>query len=471
MALGEDELKQSEASGYLPAFLAKMEAAGIHPLVGDTFAYYYKKIVAGETGLVAGRDIEPVALDEVKNAGHIKEYADAGKRALKYAVMIKLNGGLGTSMGLAGAKSLLEAKNNTTFLEIMLRQAARHGVRLALMNSFRTHQDTLSALDRMQPSAPPLLFMQNKFPKVVRQDFSPAAWPRDPTLEWNPPGHGDIYAAIYTSGMLKRLVDQGITYAFISNSDNLGATMDTALLGYFSENKLPFMMEVAGRTPADVKGGHIARHKDGRLILREAAQCPQDELDAFQDINLYGFFNTNNIWINFQALAKLIKKHGAVKLPLIRNPKTLDPRDDTSPKVYQIETAMGAAISLFEGAIVIQVPTSRFFPVKKCSDLLALRSDRFIFSKDNILTIAPAVGSRRIKIDLDPRYYGKIDLFNQRFSRHIPSLVKCDALKIQGDVRFESNVSIRGRVVIKNNSSKQAVVQEGTVIDENVTFD
>jgi len=448
-----------------------MENAGIHPVVVDTFAYYYAQILAGETGLISRRDIEPVASGEVQDASHIKQYAEAGKQALKHAVMIKLNGGLGTSMGLTGAKSLLEVKNSATFLEIMLQQATRHGVKLALMNSFSTHQDTLSALDRMKPSFPPLLFMQNKFPKVMQQDFSPATWPQDPTLEWNPPGHGDIYAAIYTSGMLKRLINQGITYAFISNSDNLGATMDTALLGYFSQNRPPFMMEVARRTPADVKGGHIARHKDGRLILREAAQCPQDELDAFQDINLYGFFNTNNIWINLQALAKLIDKHGTVKLPLIRNPKTLDPRDETSPKVYQAETAMGAAISLFEGATVIQVPPSRFFPVKKCNDLLAIRSDRFVFSKEKMLTTNPAIGSKRIEIDLDPRYYGKIDLFNQRFSQHIPSLVKCDALKIQGDVSFEKNVSVKGRVVIKNNSSKQVVVREGTVVEEDLTFD
>lgn len=448
-----------------------MENAGIHPVVVDTFAYYYAQILAGETGLISNRDIVPVSADDAQTASHVGEYAEAGKQALKHAVMIKLNGGLGTSMGLTGAKSLLEVKNSTTFLEIMLQQAARHGVKLALMNSFSTHQDTLSALDRMKPSSPPLLFMQNKFPKVMQQDFSPATWPQDPTLEWNPPGHGDIYAAIYTSGMLKRLINQGITYAFISNSDNLGATMDTALLGYFSQNQLPFMMEVARRTPADVKGGHIARHKEGRLILREAAQCPQDELDAFQDIKLYGFFNTNNIWINLQALARLIDKHGTVKLPLIRNPKTLDPRDASSPKVYQAETAMGAAISLFEGATVIQVPSSRFFPVKKCNDLLAIRSDRFVFAKEKMLTTNPAVGSKGIEIDLDPRYYGKIDGFNQRFSQHIPSLVKCDALKIRGDVRFEKNVSIKGRVAIKNNSSKQVVVREGTVIDEDLTFD
>jgi UTP--glucose-1-phosphate uridylyltransferase len=465
------ELSKADRPGFLPAFVSKMENAGIHPVVVYTFAYYYAQILAGETGLISNRDIVPVSADDAQTASHVGEYAEAGKQALKHAVMIKLNGGLGTSMGLTGAKSLLEVKNSTTFLEIMLQQAARHDVKLALMNSFSTHQDTLSALDRMKPSSPPLLFMQNKFPKVMQQDFSPATWPQDPTLEWNPPGHGDIYAAIYTSGMLKRLINQGITYAFISNSDNLGATMDTALLGYFSQNQLPFMMEVARRTPADVKGGHIARHKEGRLILREAAQCPQDELDAFQDIKLYGFFNTNNIWINLQALARLIDKHGTVKLPLIRNPKTLDPRDASSPKVYQAETAMGAAISLFEGATVIQVPSSRFFPVKKCNDLLAIRSDRFVFAKEKMLTTNPAVGSKGIEIDLDPRYYGKIDGFNQRFSQHIPSLVKCDALKIRGDVRFEKNVSIKGRVAIKNNSSKQVVVREGTVIDEDLTFD
>ncbi|MFH1991674.1 MAG: UTP--glucose-1-phosphate uridylyltransferase [Pseudomonadota bacterium] len=463
-------LNHSDTSNYLPAFISKMEAAGIHPVVIDTFTHYYKQILAGETGLISGREIEPVAADEVEDASRIKRYAAAGKQALNQTVTIKLNGGLGTSMGLTGAKSLLEVKNGATFLEMMLMQAARSEVKLALMNSYSTHDDTMAALAKMKPSEVPLVFLQNKFPKILRKDLSPAAWPQNPTLEWNPPGHGDIYSAIYTSGRLKHLLDKGIAYAFISNSDNLGATMDTALLGYFSEHNFPFMMEVARRTPADVKGGHIARHKDGRLILREAAQCPQDEIDAFQDIHLYGFFNTNNIWINLKVLENLIEKHGVVKLPMIRNPKTLDPRDENSPEVYQVEAAMGAAISLFEGATVIQIPDFRFFPVKKCNDLLAIRSDRFVFSKEKTLSINPAVRYERIEIDLDPTYYGKVDLFNQRFSEQVPSLIECESLKIRGDVRFESGVKIKGRVVIKNSSSKQALVKEGTVIDDNLIF-
>ncbi|MBW2572369.1 MAG: UTP--glucose-1-phosphate uridylyltransferase [Deltaproteobacteria bacterium] len=457
-------------SKHLLSFMSKMESAGLHPFVMDTFAYYYKKIVSGETGRISDRDIRPIASNEVQDATRLEEYAEAGRNALKNAVMIKLNGGLGTSMGLTRAKSLLEVKNGKTFLEIILKQTEKRHVKLALMNSFNTHDDTLDALSKIHPPDRPLLFLQNKFPKVLQENFAPANCPKNPELEWNPPGHGDIYAAIYTSGVLKSLLDKGITYAFISNSDNLGATLDESLLGYFSENRFPFMMEVAPRTPSDVKGGHVARHQDGRLILRESAQCPKNELSAFRDIKRYRFFNTNNIWVNLETLARLLDKQGIITLPLIRNPKTLDPRDEKSPKVYQIETAMGAAVSLFEGATLIQVPLSRFLPVKKCNELLSIRSDRFIFSNENTPVLNSKVRSKIIQIDLEPKYYGKIDLFDERFIHGIPSLMDCESLTIRGDVRFERNVTIKGRVVITNNLKSQMVVKEGTVLDKDVIF-
>ena len=447
-----------------------MERANLHPVVIDTFAHYYRKIISGATGLISDKDIRPITSDEMEDADHIQKYTEAGRQASPNAVMIKLNGGLGTSMGLTRAKSLLKVKNEKTFLEIILKQAEKRHVKLALMNSFSTHEDTLDALSKIKPPDSPLLFLQNKFPKVLQENFAPADWPQNPDLEWNPPGHGDIYSAVYTSGILNTLLDKNIEYAFISNSDNLGATLDEALLGYFVEKNFPFMMEVAPRTPSDVKGGHIARHKDGRLILRESAQCPENELRAFRDIKRYGFFNTNNIWINLKVLHKLIQKSGAVKLPIIRNPKTLDPRDENSPKVFQIETAMGAAISLFAGAAVIRVPTSRFLPVKKCNDLLSIRSDRFKFSADNDLIADPNTVTKTIRIDLDPKYYGKIDLFDERFARGVPSLTNCESLSIKGDVRFESNVTVKGKIVIINKGKTQAVIKEGTVVEKDLIF-
>jgi len=458
----------SDKIKYLPSFISKMESAKLHPLVIDTFTYYYKKLVSGATGLISDKDIRPVAPDEIEDATRIKEYTESGRKALRHAVIIKLNGGLGTSMGLTKAKSLLKVKNEKTFLEIIVKQAERCRVKLALMNSFSTHEDTIYVLSMIKPSDFPLLFIQNKFPKILQEDLSPATWPENPDLEWNPPGHGDIYSAIYTSGVLYSLLNKGIEYAFISNSDNLGATMDESLLGYFSENRLPFMMEVVPRTPSDVKGGHIARHINGRLILRESAQCPQDEIEEFKDIKRYRFFNTNNIWINLKALEKLIKKHNTINLPIIKNQKTIDPRDENTPKVFQVETAMGAATSLFEGAAAIRVPASRFFPVKKCNDLLAIRSDRFVFSKKDNLILNPSIGSRSITIALDPKYYGKIDLFDERFTEGIPSLIDCESLTVDGDVRFEKNVTIKGRVVIKNSGKSQAVIKEGSVLDKDV---
>ncbi len=463
-------MNNKDTMKHLPSFVAKMENAGIHPVIIDTFKYYYQQVVSGKTGLIPDKDITPVALDEVKDAHALNTYAKVGKNALKNAVMIKLNGGLGTSMGLLGPKSLLEVKNALSFLEIMLLQASTSKVKLAFMNSFSTHDDTLAAIARIKPPVPPLFFLQNKFPKILADGFAPAAWPQNPQLEWNPPGHGDIYSAIYTSGMLKRLLSQDISYAFISNSDNLGATMDASLLGYFAENRLPFMMEVAQRTPSDIKGGHIARHVNGRLLLRESAQCPKQDLAAFQDITLYGFFNTNNIWINLNYLKTLIEEQGSIQLPMILNPKTLDPRDENSPRVYQIETAMGAAISLFKNAAVIHVPVSRFYPVKKCDDLLSVRSDRFVFTKDYRLILNPATRSETIEITLDPKYYGKIDLFNERFFQGTPSLTDCESLTIVGDVRFESNVTIKGRVEITNNGKSQACIKAGTFLDDDVVF-
>ena len=158
--------------------------------------------------------------------------------------------------------------------------------------------------------------MQHKFPKILRDGLAPASWPDNPQLEWNPPGHGDIYTALVTSGALKGFLERGIRYAFVSNSDNLGATLDEGLLGHFAAEEYPFMMEVAERTPSDQKGGHLARRRqDGRLVLREIAQCPPEETDAFTDIHRYRYFNTNSIWINLQHLQRLADRGGIGDLP------------------------------------------------------------------------------------------------------------------------------------------------------------
>jgi UDP-N-acetylglucosamine pyrophosphorylase len=74
------------------------------------------------------------------------------------------------------------------------------------------------------------------------------------------------------------------------------------------------------------------------------------------------------------------------------------------------------------------------------------------------------------KIDLDPKYYGKIDDLEKRFRNGIPSLVDCDALTIEGDVFFEKDVKIKGSVRIVNRQQSQAIIKEGTVLDQDLVF-
>jgi len=60
---------------------------------------------------------------------------------------------------------------------------------------------------------------------------------------------------------------------------------------------------VTRRTAADRKGGHLARRTaDGRLLLREVAQCPDADLESFQDISRHKYFNTNSLWLRLDAL-------------------------------------------------------------------------------------------------------------------------------------------------------------------------
>ncbi|MGW8179107.1 MAG: UTP--glucose-1-phosphate uridylyltransferase, partial [bacterium] len=253
-----------------------------------------------------------------------EDLEDLGRSQLSKTVTIKLNGGLGTSMGLEQANSLLEVKDGLSFLDIIARQSLASEVPLVLMNSFSTRTDSLSELSKYPALSKgvPIDFLQHKVPKIRESDLRPASSPENPSLEWCPPGHGDIYTALVTSGTMEQLLKTGYRYCFISNADNLGAVIDNRILGYLVSTKSHFLMEAADRTEADRKGGHIARLSNavGKLILREAAQCSGNDWEHFQDIGRYKYFNTNNLWIDLLALDKLLQElKGILRLPMIRN--------------------------------------------------------------------------------------------------------------------------------------------------------
>ena len=455
------------ATGFA-AFAAKMRAENLPDVVIRTFEYYYRQLQSGRSGEIPENEIVPVK--SLPDAETLPESLNAvGEAAMPRTVVLKLNGGLGTSMGLEKAKSLLVVKDNYTFLDIIARQNEISKVPLLLMNSFSTREDSLRVMEKYRGTSAsgslPIDFVQHKVPKVNQADLSPACWPDDPALEWCPPGHGDIYTALLTSGMLETLLARGYRYLFVSNADNLGAVIDKSILGYFVDQQLPFMMEAADRTEADKKGGHLARRSDGQLILRESAQCPPGDESAFQDTHLHKYFNTNNLWINLPDLKQLmLAKNNVLELAMILNAKTINPRDRTTTPVYQIETAMGAAIAVFSDAGAIRVPRSRFAPIKTNNDLLDVRSDNYVLNED--FQVIPNTRRKlgKMVVDLDPEFYQLIDDLEARFPCGAPSLLACERLTVRGDIRFGRDVSLKGDVRLVNDTGSQVTIGDNTMI-------
>jgi UTP--glucose-1-phosphate uridylyltransferase len=455
-----------------PLFESKMTRAGVPEVAIRAFEDHFRRLTEGDQGVISESELLPVEeLPELE--GLEPDLEEKGAGALDKVVFIRLNGGLGTSMGLQSPKSLLEVKGGNTFLDLIAMQSGQVACPLLLMNSYATHEATRSALPSDLAGGHRLpapaeherirMFVQHQVPRIRAGDWRPVTCPEQREREWCPPGHGDIYHSLHTSALLDSLVAEGKRYAFVANADNLGAELDLRILGFMRERRIPFLMEVTRRTPVDAKGGHLARQRGGarRFTLRESAQCAPGDRDAFQDIHLHRFFNTNNLWLDLAFLRDQIRRRGCLKLPMIRNRKSLLPWDPTSEPVFQLESAMGAAIALFPGAEAIQVPRSRFAPVKTCSDLLLVRSDAVVIDSSGRLVLNPERRKRDLPmVFLDSRHYRTVEALESRFPDGPPSLVRCRSFRVDGDIRVLGIPSCIGDVHLINRSDRTAEVRQ-----------
>lgn len=449
------------------AFQKRFDSINAEKSVVKAFKYYYDKLLAGETGLLDKSMVS--APDE--NMIIPAEDLPAGENApLDKLAVIKLNGGLGTSMGLSKAKSLLTVKDGNTFLDIIAkqilfyRQDQKKNIPLLFMNSFNTSDDTIEFLkkyEELKLEKLPLDFIQNRFPKIDGGTLMPFEDPEE-KLTWNPPGHGEIYMALKNSGVLDTLIAKGYRYIFISNSDNLGAVVDPQILQFMAENNVPFIMEVCYRTEMDKKGGHLAVDNSGKLILRESAQCPENEVDEFQNINKFKYFNTNNLWVDLNILNKKLEDNdNFLELTPIMNHKSVHGK-----KVIQLESAMGAAINIFEGALAVAVDRKRFVPVKKTNEFLAVLSDSYVLTKSWQIELAEGK-HHAPQVHLDERFYKDINAFEKNISDGIPSLIECESLDIEGNIAFGKNVNFIGKICLKSDKKvkiENREFREGTYI-------
>ena len=436
---------------HVVAVLAKAEAGGVRAAELAALRRRLRQLDEHEAGRLPGDVMEP--LPDLPRVDELPEPPPGQARnVLGRLVVVKLNGGLGTSMGLSGPKSLLEVKPGTSFLDVLATQVLalreRHGARLplVLMNSAATRGPSLDYLrryDGLRVPGVPLDFLQGREPKIRADDLQPVQWPADPDLEWCPPGHGDIYTALAATGTLGALLDAGLRYAFVSNSDNLGALADVRIAAWLAAEQVPFALEAVRGTLADRKGGHLARYR-GRVVLRETAQVPDGDT-SFTDVERWRWYNTNNIWIDLRALRELqAADQAAPALPLIVNRETVDPRDPASTPVIQLEAAMGAAIGSISGARAVHVPRSRFAPVKTTDDLLVVRSDAYELTSDG--RMKPSFDGPGPVVTLDKDFFKLLPDFEQRFPAGAPSLLRCRRFEVEGDVTFGAGVVAVGDV-------------------------
>ncbi|CAL9186397.1 unnamed protein product [Musa hybrid cultivar] len=438
------------------------------------------------------------------------EDIEATKTLLNKLAVLKLNGGLGTTMGCTGPKfycickrcnvssnfmrslfkcicfynpldvimmivklftcnyrSVIEVRNGFTFLDLIVIQIEslnkKYGcdVPLLLMNSFNTHDDTLKIVEKYANSNIKIhTFNQSQYPRLVVEDFMPLPSKGQSGKDgWYPPGHGDVFPSLMNSGKLDALLSQGKEYIFVANSDNLGAIVDLKILNHLIHNQNEYCMEVTPKTLADVKGGTLISY-EGRVQLLEIAQVPDAHVSEFKSIEKFKIFNTNNLWVNLKAIKRLVEAN-ALKMEIIPNPKEVD-----GVKVLQLETAAGAAIRFFDHAIGINVPRSRFLPVKATSDLLLVQSDLYTLVDGFVIRNKARTNLANPSIELGPEFK-KVASFLGHF-KSIPSIVELDSLKVSGDVWFGAGIVLKGNVSITAKSGVKLEIPDGTVLENKV---
>ncbi len=423
------------------------------------FATAYQKYVSGKIESINWSEIKEISEDKVIKyqnllANQQQDLCEIAVQHLDQLVVLKLNGGLGTSMGLKYAKSkiMFDVKNEKTFLDIIIDQIVeinekyQKNVDLWFFNSFNTQKDTRAFF--YQKKIKNLVYheiIQNKFPRIETQlidneiNYLPFSYSENYEQEWYPPGHGDIYRVFHINKIIESWLKQGKKFLFVSNSDNLGANIDLMIFGYFLKENLPFLMEVCQKTPLDRKGGIIVEYQN-EIRLVESVEVPKKNITDFENINKYCFFNTNSLWFYLPALLEILKNK--FEIPLIINPKTINKRD-----VIQLESAMGSIIRFFPSSKIIKVPRERFLAVKTNNELLLMRSDYLKDHKINLL---------RKKVDLVPEiklsnnYHDLIDF--EKYFQVIPSLINIEKLYLEGEIFFlnSGNIELTGEVIIKS---------------------
>jgi len=400
-----------------------------------------------------------------------KPAPESVKELLGKLAVVKLNGGLGTTMGCTGPKSMVEAHDGMTFLDLIVEQLKEvnrtYGVDvpLVLLCSFNTFSETQKVLPKYAKSGVRVFtYLQSTHPRFDQATLLPVAeklYAADD--EWYPPGHVEVFPFLVSSGVYDTLAKEGKEYIFVSNVDNLGAVVDLSILNYIHTQKLDFAVEVTPKTMLDVKGGTLI-DQNGQLRLLELAQVPREHIPDFESIRKFSIFNTNNMWVRMQAMKEIVDS-GRIytDLDIIVNRKPFKGRT-----VVQLEIASAASVSFFKRAAGICVPRNRFLPVKGTSDLFLLQSNLFKFVNGTAtpnperMQVCGTMALPRARFGPEFKF---VKDFLARFPQGVPNIVGLEDLVVSGDVTFGKGVVLRGHVVIVAPPGSKIQIPAGTILE------
>jgi UTP--glucose-1-phosphate uridylyltransferase len=263
-----------------------------------------------DRGLATGRIEPPGAGDVVSlprpGSDERRALEALGAEALGAGnvALVVLAGGMATRMG-GVVKALVEALPGSTFLDLRLAEQRAVTQRFGavppfwLMTSAGTDSGIREALGSANDGDRIATFVQELSLRLtpsgdlyLDEDGQPSE---------HAPGHGDLPDALRRSGLLKRFVERGGHTVMLTNLDNLGGTLDPAIIGFHLAHGKPVTSEVVDKLEDD-RGG-IPVRVDGKLRVLEEFRIPP----SF-DPKTVRVFNTNVFHVSARALLGLDMK-------------------------------------------------------------------------------------------------------------------------------------------------------------------
>mmetsp|Transcript_34515 Transcript_34515/g.97355 ORF Transcript_34515/g.97355 Transcript_34515/m.97355 type:complete len:486 (-) Transcript_34515:221-1678(-) len=390
-----------------------------------------------------------------------------GKLTLSKLALVKLNGGMGSRMGCKYSKSSIEIGSGKSMLDVAVEHVgkmnSKYGTSLGLylMSSFYTHEETQKILTKYKDVGFPIeSFLQHRLPRIRRDGNLAPADPSASAAAWSPTGSADVFQCLISSGIAQRLLDSGVEAIFVSDVDNLGATMDPALAADFLASPHDVLMEVVDRRQTDKTSSGVVSI-GGTLRYVEFSSFTNSK-EVAEIARQSGNVWCNSCWFKLKALVEL---EGSGKLAKAEVTPTIADARGHGP-CLQLERLLGVTLALFDNRGTVRVPQSRLLKIKTTEDLFLAQSNLYE-NHDGVLQVSPKRQYPTLPLVKFGSHHHHIGHYNARFG-NLPDILELDHLTISGDVSMGKGCVLKGTVIIIAEPGEKIFIPPGTILENKI---